>query len=284
MNMSVSAFVRLVALLGISTSVVAAQPAPEWRPLFNGRDFTGWHTYLAKPLPTVHYEGETRAPNGQHAQPLGLDHDPVSVFTIVHLDGEPVIHISGEVFGTLTTKDSFEDYRLRFEMRWSERIWPPRPQGPRNSGLLYHARGDWGAVGAWLPSIEFQLRENDAGDLITIKSQAVVTARFERENDWYYEPNGSPTTFPVGENRRVRHSQSFEKPTGEWNVFELVCRGTESWHLVNGKIVAHMQVAYAPEFAPPQPLTGGRIQFQSEGAELFLRRIQIAPVGDYRPE
>jgi Domain of Unknown Function (DUF1080). len=258
--------------------------APEWRPLFNGRDLTGWHTYLAKPLPTVRYESEQRTSHGQHAQPLGLDHDPGRVFTVVHENGEPVIRISGEVFGTLTMKESFRDYRLRFEMRWGERIWPPRRDGPRNSGLLYHARGDWGSVGAWLPSIEFQLRQAEAGELITIKSQAIVAARLERETEWYYDPNGSPMTFPVGETRRVCHAQSLEKPTGEWNVFELVCRGVESWHLVNGRIVLHMNAAYAPGPDGPQPLTSGRIQFQSEGAELFLRRIEITPVGDYRPE
>src|SRR3954469_23437232 len=64
-----------------------------WTPLFNGKDFSGWDTWLGKPI------GEK--------EPLGLNNDPRKVYSIMKVDGKPAIHISGEVFGALTSKDEF---------------------------------------------------------------------------------------------------------------------------------------------------------------------------------
>ena len=60
-----------------------------------------------------------------------------------------------------------------------------------------------------------------------------------------------------------------EKPHGEWNVLEMVADGDRVKYWVNGTFV--MEGSEASE-------TKGKILFQSEGAELFFRRIELRPL------
>ncbi|MBI1982653.1 MAG: DUF1080 domain-containing protein, partial [Acidobacteria bacterium] len=60
-----------------------------------------------------------------------------------------------------------------------------------------------------------------------------------------------------------------EKPHGEWNLLELVAAGDTVKYYVNGKLVN--------EGSGANPARG-KILFQSEGAELFYRRIELEPL------
>ncbi len=75
-------------------------------------------------------------------------------------------------------------------------------------------------------------------------------------------PSQNVTGFrdPVGE---------LEKPHGEWNVLELVTQGNDVKQYVNGRL--------ANEGTDPSPAEG-KILFQSEGAEVFFRNIQLYPL------
>ena len=75
--------------------------------LFNGRDLTGFDTYLGPP----------RGGNS----PYGRNNDPEKVFTIS--GGQ--LHISGKVFGGLVTQRSYENYHLTVEYKWGEKKWHP---------------------------------------------------------------------------------------------------------------------------------------------------------------
>src|SRR5687768_11200532 len=95
----------LLVLFGIASPARADE---QWTKLFNGKDLTGWETYLHKPV-------------GQ-AEPIGVNKDPNAVFTVLP-DG--VLRISGETFGVLSTLQDYENYRLRLEFKWGEKRWPP---------------------------------------------------------------------------------------------------------------------------------------------------------------
>jgi hypothetical protein len=58
--------------------------------LFNGKDLTGWYTFV---------------------KGRGTGIDPKQVFTV----GEGLIKISGEEYGCITTNDEFSDYKLIVE-------------------------------------------------------------------------------------------------------------------------------------------------------------------------
>src|SRR5262249_47994563 len=79
--------------------LLAGEPAAEWRQLFNGKDLDGWETYLAPPA-------------GSRV-PLGLNNDPRGVFTLAAVDGAPAIRVSGEIYGAVTTRDSFSNFHVR---------------------------------------------------------------------------------------------------------------------------------------------------------------------------
>src|SRR5437868_12501503 len=112
--------------------------------LFNGKDLTGftsWHK-------------ETKR------------EDPRHVFDV--RDG--MIHLSGDGIGYLATKKEYRDFRLIVEYKWGTRT--DGGKYVRNSGILLHAMGpDGGAGGAWPSSIECQLAQGCAGDLIVIRGK-----------------------------------------------------------------------------------------------------------------
>ncbi|MBI4626175.1 MAG: DUF1080 domain-containing protein [Verrucomicrobia bacterium] len=57
---------------------------------------------------------------------------------------------------------------------------------------------------------------------------------------------------------------------GEWNRLEAVCRGGDIALFVNGEQV---------NGGSDGSFTEGKILFQSEGAEIFFRRIELHPLG-----
>src|SRR5438094_529459 len=90
-----------LALL-IATAAAADEKAGPWTQLFNGRDLTGWETWLGIPDKSTAGIDLPRDADGRYAAPLGLNVDPKQVFTLVEVDGKPAIRISGEIFGALT--------------------------------------------------------------------------------------------------------------------------------------------------------------------------------------
>jgi hypothetical protein len=69
-----------------------------------------------------------------------------------------------------------------------------------------------------------------------------------------------------------------EKPSGEWNTLELYVYGDSAVHVVNG--VVNMKLFHSRQIDGDveKPLKRGKIQFQSEGAEVFYRRIELRPI------
>lgn len=260
-----------LAICVLASTCSAADPASAgWRSLWNGHDFSGWHHWLGKPRdPAV------------STTPLGAS-DPLKVFTIVDADGQPAIHVSGQVFGGLVTDESFSHYRLRLQFKWGEKRWPPREGVPRDAGLLYDVHSAMNFNGkVWPRSIEYQIQEGDVGDLYAVGSRDTVLAHFDAARKpkplWVYDPAGKPIVFeekrPIG--NRCCHGPSAEKPRGEWNQVELVCDGQDSVHLLNGQVVMRLTGAQRIDGAAPAPLTGGAVLLQSEGAEVFYRAIEV---------
>lgn len=179
----------------------------------------------------------------------GKDSDPDGNFK---LQGG-VLTIRGKDFGYIATKDSFKNYRLRAEFKWGQAQWAPRETGKRDSGILYHF-----PLGApdevWPKSIECQIQEGDCGDVWFVNG---TSARFDARSEFAW---GMVHVF---------RSADHEKPRGEWNVVEVVCRGDRFEHWVNGHKVAEGWGASVSE---------GRILLQSEGAEVFYRNVTVTPL------
>ena len=262
------------------TTVVSSLDAQGWTPLFNGKNFDGWETFLGRPPRSSDVSG-ARNENGEYIEAIGTGRDPKGVFSIVTVDGAPAIRVSGEIFGALTTMREFGDYHLRFEFKWGSRKWPPREEAPRDTGCCYHAVGPHGAsYGFWMRSCEFQIMEGDCGDSyglagVTVDVEAVLRDPANPKSDALYRAGARPIR---GHTRRIVKSADYERPQGQWNTLELYCAGTRSIHVVNGRPVMKLSgIRYGLD-AREVPLERGRIQLQSEGAEVFFRNVAIRPI------
>lgn len=169
--------------------------------------------------------------------------DPKGVFKVE--DG--AIHVSGEEFGALTTEKEYENYRLVIEFKWGEKRYPPREKAKRDSGILVHCVGP---DKIWTKSIECQIQEGDCGDFWLVSGTSLKI-------DGKVETNMRPKT------------KDAEKPTGEWNTVEVVCDGGKITNIVNGVVVNEGTEA---------SVTKGRILLQSEGAEVFYRKVELTPL------
>ena len=251
--------------------ILASQSAPageekEVIHLFNGKDLTNFYTYLAEPA-----KGE---------KPYGKNNDPDKVFT-AH-DG--MVHILGKTYGGLITEKEYGNYHLVTEFKWGEKTWPPREDRARDSGILLHCTGEDGSVGAWMEAFECQMIEGGTGDLIIVgkKGKRSLTVEAEkRDRDFYYKPGAPAVTLESGrfdwygrdpnwkDVKGFRGDQDVEKPVGEWNALECVCDGGKITNILNGKVV---------NAAIKCSQTRGKILFQSEGAEVFFRKIDLVPL------
>ena len=283
---------RMFALVVLLAGSVACAADAGWKPLWNGHDLSGWTTWLARPQPTSEVPGLARGADGKYTEPLGSNRDPLRVFTVVEEDGKPALRISGEVFGELRTAESFENYHLRLEFKWGRKKWPPRLNAVRDSGLLYHVHAAPGEEGrTWARSIEVQIQEKDVGDLYAIGSAIAVRVKPQPRPTppvgqpapaplFEYDPAGTWMYFTqaTGSPGRVIKQPDNEKPSGEWNVLELVCLGKDAIHIVNGKVVMRLHDPRRINTPVPESVTSGPLILQSEGAEIFYRNIAVRPI------
>ena len=212
--------------------------------LFNGGDLSQFDTFL---------------------KTKGLNSDPEHVFKVE--DG--VIHVSGTEMGYIITKRSFQHFYLKAEFKWGEGTFAEKAGKARDSGILFHIQGP---DKVWPRSVEFQVQEGGTGDFwmtdgasLTgldgkrVTGPAGKAVRIDRIGKGLWE-DVTGYRDPLGE---------VEKPHGEWNLLELVTEGNEIRQYVNGKL--------ANKGTDPFPAEG-KILFQSEGAEVFFRNIEIAPL------
>jgi hypothetical protein len=257
--------------------VVAGCGAETWTPLFNGRNLDNWDMFMAAPDPAWEVPGMARAPDGGYPEPIGRNRDPLKVFTFETVDGQPALHVSGQGFGTIMTKESYRNFHLRLQVKWSERKWGYKKDAPRDCGLLYFCHGAPNAVdGTWPRSVEFQIQEHDMGDLYALFTRVTVRAR----EDGTYDPAGKPTPFAVQgpSGNRCAKLGDPEKPKGEWNTLDLYCFGADSMHVVNGVVVMRLHGAERIDGAAPAAISAGPIALQTEGAEVYYRNVEISPI------
>lgn len=265
---------------------IKSPSSKKWTNLFEEDLHKNWDVFIGAPHATVR-DLDNVDPNsdGKNATPLGLNNDPKNVFTYKEENGENLLHISGEIYGALTSKQAYENYHLKLQFKWGEKVWEPRLLRKRDSGILYHCHGSQTAFwNVWMASQEFQVQETDIGDyyglvdvLIDIPSE-----KKEGEKEFNYLKKGTLNPFSAVQRFPPNHCNKGldnENSHGEWNTLELICFEGNSLHIVNGKVVMAL---YNSKYQNPDkeivPLTKGRIQIQSEAAEVYYKNVQIKSI------
>ena len=253
---------------------IFAQKNP-WIALFNGKDLNGWDTYIGPPLDDA----------GKKLSdiPVGLNNDPKHVFTVVEQDGEKVIRISGENWGGISTKQEYADFHLQLLFKWGTLKWGQKKKRKRDSGLLYFSVGDNGAdYGAWMRSQEFQIEEGNCGDYWGVAGgmQDIPVIK-KSDSEYVYNAAGQLYTFSATSKvgRHCIKQGDAENASGEWDTLDLYCHGDTSVHMINGKVMMVLYHSSQLEKGKVLPLVKGKIQVQSEGAEIFYKHIIVEPIG-----
>ncbi|MDG1733063.1 MAG: DUF1080 domain-containing protein [Thalassotalea sp.] len=239
----------------------------QWRSLFNGEDLKGWQKYVS-------FQPESNKHNLKSIHtPRGVNNDPKQVFSVI--DG--LIRISGEEWGAITTEAEFANFHLKFDIKWGKKKWFPRQDVVRDSGILYYAVGPHGAQSEhWMRSHEFQLQEGDSGDYHSLDGAVIdVKSGEAQQGNWKfyrYDP-----TLPLRKNisSRVLKQGLHENPSGEWDTMEIIADADTLIHIVNGHEVFRASNSRQKVDGKFTKLDKGKIQIQSEGAEVFYRNILI---------
>jgi 3-keto-disaccharide hydrolase len=160
-----------------------------------------------------------------------------------------IIICKGQPLGYLITEKDYSNYILKVQWRWT----PDSDNNKRNSGVFVHVSGE---DKIWPKGVEAQLYRDHAGDFWLVDGFKLTVDK-DRQNP------KSPTNF-----YRMKKS-GVEKPIGEWNQYEITCKGNTIKLVVND--VLQNEGAHAES-------DKGKILLQSEGAEIHFRNIELIPI------
>lgn len=262
-----------VCLVTIPSFSQAIEPT-ETVQLFDGKSLDNFYTWMAE---------------------TGRE-DVNRVFTVVEsVDGAPAIRVSGQGYGGFITEKEYKNYHLTVEFRWGILKWGNRKNSARDSGILVHCQGPDGNTGKdfkgpWMHSVETQIIEGGIADIIMVAgwdaggnrltSSITSTVVKDRTGTNVYSPDGETVTMqtgrvnwsrdPIRDRRQGFVGKNSDEGIGsEWIRLEVICDGDTITNLVNGEVLSK---------AWDSSLTEGKILFQTEGAELYFRKIELRPV------
>ena len=265
---------RFLCLTAAVITLSSPSVAEEWRPLLD-LELSNFETFIGVPHTSVKGlpEGTFQAEKPTRGTPMGLDADVKKVFTVSEVDGEPVLKVSGEIYGGLTTLEEFDNFHFSTQFKWGEKKWEPRLEDRRDSGILYHCTGKHGRFwSVWKSSIEYQVQEKDLGDLYPLGGTSADVRATKRKYDPESEEYRSKGVVYAGAEP--------DAPHGQWNHLEIYTVGSTSVHIANGVVLMVLENMKLRG----EPLSRGQIQIQSEAAECYYKEMQIQPITDFPAE
>ncbi len=147
-----------------------------------------------------------------------------------------MIHITGQPFGYARTEKKYSNYSLHLEWRWAG------PKGVDGGVFNYLQDGDK----VWPQGVQLQMTPKDMGMLMGGIPIEGIEGPFYRKE------------------RIV--AESPEKPVGEWNEMEFLCKDGQIKCWLNGVLINEAVC----------DVTDGYIAVQSEGGSMDFRNIYLS--------
>jgi hypothetical protein len=183
--------------------------------------------------------------NGQDLAAWELVATPTAdLATVCHYNADGSLAVAGKPVSFLATKASYENYRLHAEWRW-----PVGAAKNSNGGVLLHIASGPTNGTAWPVCFQMQL-----------KLLPMNAAKFAEKL----------TTAPGAATPILdRKGADSEKPLGEWNTCDIVCRGDAIEVTING--IPQNKITLCTPAA-------GKVGFQLEGTPFELRNVRVSPL------
>ncbi len=245
-----------------------------------------WYKWLGVPHTSVKgLPAGTPTGDGMNGTPLGMN-DPKNVFSVITLNGEKVLKVTGEIYGGLTTKKEYENYHLHLQYKWGTKKYAPRLTMPRDMGIMFHLTGTnedafWSV---FMMGLECQISEQTSADLFLVPDKKFTTwpvadVRVGGDTKWDINAPLKVAGGKAGIIRSVKRSENYESDSTKWTTMDLYTIGSTAVYLVNGHVVMAFQNAGLEQADKSiTPLTKGKIQLQSEGAEGYYKDITIQQI------
>lgn len=294
--MKYAQLVLTLLLLMVSCSKLQdKKPATEneeqnWYHLLDA-DLSLWDNYLSFQHQPDYDGSPPRNEHGELIAPIGMNQPAYQVFSTLQEEGSVILRISGEYYGCLVTKEEFENYHLQLKYKWGEKKWVPRKEKLMDSGILYHSIGPPGAEfwRSWMLSQEFQIMEGHTGDYWSQATSEMDIRAYKPESNIDPMAHELQEYIPISMRSPYKNyclrSGNYENPKEEWNTLDLYCYEDESLHVVNGEVVMILKNSrYLDDNGESVPLIKGKIQLQSEAAELFFKDIRIRDIASLNPD
>ncbi len=152
-----------------------------------------------------------------------------------------VIHCTGKPNGFMRTEAAYSNYLCTVEWRFLK---------AGNTGVLVDMQLP---DKVWSRCVECQGMHDHQGDF------------------WLWGGVAGNEPANLKQNGIKMLQPSAEKPLGEWNTYQTICRSNTVEIIVNGKSMNKFTGLN---------VSGGFIGLQSEGAELEIRKVQLTPLAD----
>ena len=176
---------------------------------------------------------------------------PAEIGAVCKFNADGSLAVAGQPVSYLATKASYENFHLHAEWRW-----PKDAAKNSNGGVLLNIAGGPTAGTAWPVCFQAQMKLTRAGDVLPMNG-----AKFAEKL----------STAPGAATPLLERTGKAdpEKPLGEWNSYDIVCRDGAIEITVNGVL--------QNKISKCEPATG-KIGFQLEGTPFELRNMRIEPL------
>ena len=161
--------------------------------------------------------------------------DPLASWSIK--DG--LIYCTGKPNGYIRTEKAYSDFSVTTEWRFIK---------PGNTGMMVFMQEP---DQVWPRCVECQGMHDHQGDF------------------WLWGGAGCAKAPVTQNNGIIMQEPSAEKPVGEWNTYQVICKGNTVEIVVNGKSMNKITDCN---------ISSGFIGLQSEGAELEIRSVVVEPL------
>ncbi|TYA74316.1 3-keto-disaccharide hydrolase [Seonamhaeicola marinus] len=266
------------------------QESYNWEYLID-KELSNWDTYLSYQHQVGYNGTPPKDENGNEIAPIGLNHPDYNVFSTFKEGEDLIIKNTGEYYGCLITKKDYKNYHFQLKYKWGNKTWAYRKDLLKDSGILYHSIGPMAAEywRSWMLSQEFQIMEGHTGDFWSQANSAIDIRAYKPESNLDPLAHASQDYITLNRHSKYRNycrrSNNFEKPHDEWNTLDLFCFEGKSLHVVNGEVVMILKNSrYIQEDGSEIPLIEGKIQLQSEAAEVFFKDIRIREIDSLTTE